>query len=137
LSEWRAQLDSNGGRSWWAHLADTRINIELTFLNDEKAFEAAGFTDVKTVLSKPGVGSREGWRTMESRWQSHRLASRGQADALGLSVAAHAVVLAGMTSSSVLWRAGRRVRTATVMVAAMKIACMMVRGTSSSHQGSG
>jgi hypothetical protein len=64
LSEWRAQVDSNGGRSWWAHLADTRINIELTFLNDEKAFEAAGFTDVKTVLSKPGVGSREGWRTM-------------------------------------------------------------------------
>lgn len=51
--------------------------------------------------------------------------------------AAHAVVLAGMTSSSVLWRAGRRVRTATVMVAAMKSACMMVRGTSSSHQGSG
>jgi hypothetical protein len=48
-------VDSNGGRSWWAHLADTRINIELTFLNDEKAFEAAGFTDVKTVLSSGNV----------------------------------------------------------------------------------
>ena len=45
---WRPVLTSGVGRRWWAHLALTRINIELTILPEE----------IEELMNVKGIGEK-------------------------------------------------------------------------------